>query len=93
MISGLIDTIYNNIYFVIIGKFYSVTQLGYFTNATKLRDVSSKSISTAIQKVTYPVLSNIQEDNERLAVNYKKIVEINKLHIFPIYFRISFNSK
>lgn len=83
LLSGLIDTTYKNIYFVIIGKLYPTALLGYYTNASKLRDVSSQSISQAIQKVTYPVLSSIKEDEKRLASNYKKIIKMAAYLNFP----------
>ncbi|GAA0606426.1 lipopolysaccharide biosynthesis protein [Virgibacillus siamensis] len=84
LFSGLISTIQKNIYFVIIGKMYPVTQLGYFTNATKLRDVSAQSISQAIQKVTYPVLSRFKDDNKRLSVNYIRLIRCTAFVYFPI---------
>lgn len=83
LLSGLIDTTYKNIYFVIIGKLYPAALLGYYTNASKLRDVSSQSITQAIQKVTYPVLSSIKEEEKRLANNYKKVIKMAGYIIFP----------
>lgn len=83
LLSGLIDTFYKNIYFVIIGKIYPASLLGYFTNASKLRDVSSQSVSQAIQKVTYPILSGIQEDETRLASSYKRIIKMSSFLFFP----------
>ncbi|MFE4706049.1 lipopolysaccharide biosynthesis protein [Peribacillus simplex] len=84
MVSGLIDTVYNNIYFVIIGKFFSASQLGYYTNAVKLRDVVSQSITSSFQRVTYPVLSSIKEDEKRLKSGFRKVVKISSFIIFPV---------
>ncbi|MGL4876030.1 MAG: MOP flippase family protein [Clostridium sp.] len=86
LVSGLIDTIYNNLYYVIIGKVYSPTDLGYYTNAQKLRDVASNSVSVAVQKVTYPVLSKIQEEEEQLRVSYKKMIRAAVYVTFPFMF-------
>ncbi|MBO0991438.1 lipopolysaccharide biosynthesis protein [Bacillus sp. SD088] len=83
LLSSLIDTIYQNIYFIIIGKIYPVAQLGYYTNANKLKDVSSQSISQAIQKVTYPVFSNIQDDSKKLAGNYQRLIQMTSYLFFP----------
>ncbi|AOM81663.1 lipopolysaccharide biosynthesis protein [Salisediminibacterium beveridgei] len=83
LLSGLIDTTYKNIYFVIIGRLYPVDQLGYYTNAQKLRDTSTQSISQAISKVTYPVLSQMQDDQSRLAGNYKKLIQMTSFLMFP----------
>lgn len=84
LISGLIDKIFKNIYFVIIGKLFIVTELGYYTNATKIRDTISNSLTSAVQKVTYPVLSQIQSDSDRLAANYKRLIKTTGYIFFPL---------
>ena len=84
LVSGLIDTLYNNLYYLVIGKYYSATDLGYYTNAQKLRDVAATSISTSVQKVTYPVLSSIKDHNDKLRSVYKKIIRSSVYITFPI---------
>ncbi|MBA9025653.1 lipopolysaccharide biosynthesis protein [Peribacillus huizhouensis] len=84
LVSGLIDTIYNNIYFIIIGRVFSTAQLGYYTNAVKLRDITSQSITASVQRVTYPVLSGMQEDGERLKHGFRKIIKTSAFINFPI---------
>ncbi|TAA72305.1 lipopolysaccharide biosynthesis protein [Planococcus salinarum] len=84
LVSGLIDTIFVNIYFVIIGRQYSTGQLGYYTNASKFSDMSAQSLSTAIQRVTYPVLSSIKDEKDRLKQSYRKIIKMSAFIIFPI---------
>lgn len=88
LVSGLINTIYNNIYYLIIGKGFSAYELGYYTNASKVKDISTQSINTAIQKVTYPVLSNISDD-EKLKMSYIKLLKISAFIIFPIVMGLS----
>lgn len=83
LISGLIDTIYKNIYFVIIGKVYSTIQVGYYTNAVKLSDVSTQAVTSSIQRVTYPVLSSLQKDEDRLKNGFKKVLKTSAFIIFP----------
>lgn len=92
LLSGLIDTTYKNIYFVIIGKLYPAAHLGYYTNASKFRDVASQSITQAIQKVTYPVLSSIKEDEERLSYSYKKLIKITAFLYFPFMLGLAVTS-
>lgn len=84
LLSGLIDTLYNNIYFVIIGRFYSTTQLGFYTNAVKFSDMASQSISAAVQRVSYPVLSSIQDDELRLKQGFRKIIKTSAFINFPL---------
>lgn len=84
LVSGLINTLYNNLYFLIIGKAFSAVELGYYTNAQKLRDTASQSITSSVQKVSYPVLSSIKEDEDKLRATYKKIIKTSVFITFPL---------
>lgn len=84
MLASLITTIYSNIYYILIGRFYSAAQLGYYTNAVKLNDVASQTITAALQRVTYPVLSSIQDEEERLKYGFKKIIRTSTFLNFPL---------
>lgn len=84
LVSSLIDTIYNNIFSIIIGKLYPVTQLGYYTNAAKLGDVITNSMTGALQRVTYPVLSSIQNDEKSLKSSFQKLIGATAFVMFPI---------
>lgn len=84
LISGLIENIYKNIYFVIIGRFFSASELGYYTNAAKLQDVASQIISSSIQRVSYPVLSSMQEDKESLKIEFRRIIRTAIFLNFPL---------
>lgn len=90
LVSGLIDTIFTNIYFVIIGRQYSTAQLGYYTNASKFCDVAAQNLSATIQRVTYPVLSSIQNEKERLKQSYRKVIKMAAFIIFPIMIGLAF---
>jgi teichuronic acid exporter len=74
LISGLIDTIYRNIYLLIIGKFFSAVELGYYTRADQFSRLASQNLTGTVQRVSYPVLSMVQDDNERLKAGYKKLI-------------------
>lgn len=84
LLSGLLDTFYSNIYFLVIGRFYSTIQLGYYTNAVSFSDLASHSISSAVQRVSYPVLSSIQSDGERLRSGFRKIIKLSAFINFPL---------
>ena len=84
MISALIDTIYQNIYQMVIGKKFSAAELGYFTRAKSLVQLPSSNITSVMQRVTFPVLSELQDDEFRLKNNYRKLLKIAGFIIFPI---------
>lgn len=82
--SGLLDTIYNNIYPIVIGKFYNPAQLGNYSRALGWAQLPSANISSVIQRVTFPVLSEIQDDSLRLEKNYRKLLRLSSFVIFPL---------
>ena len=75
LVSGLIDTIWREIYQVVIGKVYAPSTLGQYTRAKQFSDIFSSNLSGVVQRVSYPVLSSIQDDNERLKQAYKKVIK------------------
>lgn len=74
LISGLIDTIYRNVYYLIIGKFFSAQELGFYTKANEFKNLPSQNLNAIIGRVTYPVLSTLQDDIPRLRNNYQKLI-------------------
>ena len=84
MLSGLLDTLYRNIYQLVIGKAFSAESLGHFTNAHKFSDLPSSNLTTVLQRVTYPILCTIQDDDERLSLAYRKFLRLSAFIIFPL---------
>ena len=83
-LSSLLSTIYNNVYVIIIGKIFPAAQLGFYTQADTLRMFPVRNIATALQKVTYPIFSTIQDDNLRLKEAFKKITAVLYFIIVPV---------
>lgn len=75
LVSGLIDTVCTRIYQIVIGKFYSPAMLGQYTRADQFASIASSNITTVVQRVSYPILSSVQDDKERLKNGYKKIIK------------------
>jgi len=82
LVAGLINTIYDNVFFVIIGKLFSANDLGYFTQAKKLSDLSSHSITQSLQRVMYPAFSYIKEDNAKLKEVFRKSIKLTSFVSF-----------
>lgn len=82
LLSGILDTIYKNVYYIVIGRFYSSAQLGQYTRAEQFNSIFSSNLTSIVQRVSYPVLSNIQEEPERLREAYRKIIKITMLVTF-----------
>ncbi len=84
LVSGLIDTVWREIYQVVIGKCYSPYTLGQYTRAQQFSSICSSNLNSVIQRVSYPVLSSIQDDKERLKAGYKRIIKISMLITFVL---------
>lgn len=80
----LIGTVYENIAPVIIGKYFSPAQLGEFNRAQGYAKMPSQNVTGTLQSVTFPVLSQIQDDNERLARSYRKMLRVSAFIVFPL---------
>lgn len=82
--SALLDTTYNNIYTLVIGKMFSSTTLGLYSRASGLAQYPSSNITGVLQGVTFPVLCSIQNEPERLANVYKRFLRLSAFIIFPL---------
>jgi len=74
LLISLVAALYKNISNLIIGKTYSETILGYYTNADQYSQMPSNTIASITGKVSYPVMSEIQDDNEKLKANISKLI-------------------
>lgn len=82
--SGLLNETFKNLSPLIIGKFYTSADLGNYTRALHYSNLPSKNVTSVLQRVTFPVLASIQNDNERLCRNYRKIIRMSAFMIFPL---------
>lgn len=87
--SGLLDTIYNNLYTIVIGKVFSPTILGVYSKANSLAQFPSFNITSVVQTVSFPVLSTIQNEEERLADVYKRLLKLSAFIVFPLMVGLS----
>ena len=84
LLSGLMDTLYKNIYTIVIGKFYSAGDLGYFTKANQLASFPSSNITGILQRVTYPLLCENQGNKEVLRTRYRTFLRLSAYVVFPL---------
>lgn len=87
--SALLDTLYNNIYTLVIGKVFSSSTLGVYSKANALAQFPSSNITSVLQGVTFPVLSTIQNEDDRLADAYKRFLKIAAFVVFPLMIGLS----
>lgn len=92
-ISGVINTLYGNIFKLVIGKVFKASDLGYYSRAHGFAELPSQTLTTVIQRVTYPALCTIQDDDERLKDVYRRFLRMSAFVIFPMMAALAALSK
>ena len=82
-LSGVLDTVFQNLYVIVIAKVFSAPVAGLYFFANKIKELIVQQLVRSIQTVTYPALASVQNDNARLKQGYKKIVILMTIILFP----------
>ena len=69
---GLLNTIFDNIYLIVIGRVFSPTSLGYFVRADNLQKLPSTVLASIVTRITFPIFSKIKADLPRVKKGMKK---------------------
>ncbi|WP_148372659.1 lipopolysaccharide biosynthesis protein [Bacteroides bouchesdurhonensis] len=80
--SSLLDTTWTQLYQVVIGKCYTPATLGQYSRAYQFSNIFSQNLTNIVQRVSYPVLSSIQDDLERLKEAYRRVIKTTMLVSF-----------
>ncbi|MBC5864214.1 lipopolysaccharide biosynthesis protein [Flavobacterium turcicum] len=83
MFSGILDILFVNAYTIIIGKFFAPAQVGFYNRAESLQMFPVSAINSIIGKVTFPLFATIQNDDVRLKMVYKKIMQMVLFLVTP----------
>ena len=84
LLSNLVNEISNNIQGLLIGKFYSPATMGYYSKARSTEVLSSTFISSVMNQVSYPVLSEAQHDKPYMVRMLKKFTTVLAYITFPL---------
>ena len=75
MLSGLLDNIWKQLYQVVVGKFYSPATLGQYSRSREYANLFSANLTSIVQRVSFPALSEIQDEKERMIAAYRKVIK------------------
>ena len=84
LFGDLTNTIFNNIYIFIIGKYFSSAELGFYTKAKGYSGMIVQKTFSAIKIVSFPVFSGIQTNKEELKSKMRKFLTSTLFYIVPI---------
>lgn len=93
LMAGLYAQLLNNVYNICLGKFYPTSSLGYYTRAKSFADLSAGTIVSIIQQATFPVLTKIQDDKEKLVSVYSRMIRMSAFLIIPLMTLIALLAK
>jgi O-antigen/teichoic acid export membrane protein len=81
--SGLINTMYANMYALVIGKYFSPSNVGYYNRARQYASLPLQIINDVTVKVNYPVLAKFKDDDEQLLRSYKRLMCVPLYLLYP----------
>jgi O-antigen/teichoic acid export membrane protein len=84
LLSGLINAVFNNLYNVIIGKFFAVRLLGYYERSYAFSQQPVMILSGVLAKVTYPIMAEIRENKDRVSNMYRLLFQTSFFLAAPI---------
>ncbi|WP_333913752.1 lipopolysaccharide biosynthesis protein [Vibrio coralliirubri] len=93
LLSGLLDSVYKNVYSMFIGKNYNSAQLGIYNQANNLSLLPVTTMTNIVQRVSYPILSGIQGDESKFENLFLIILQLSTAIIVPIMLGINIISE
>lgn len=82
--TGIVSTALREVYSVAIGKVYRSSELGYYTRAVQTSDMVAITTNDIINAVTFPILSSLQDNREKMVQVYSRMLGMTAFFIFPI---------
>lgn len=89
LISRILASVYGHFIPLLIGKFYVPAALGYYSKGQRISLLPNTAIYGVVGSVTMPILSKIQDDDERLINVYNKYIKVFSLIIFFVMFLLA----
>lgn len=89
MISGIIDSIFRRVFYFVIGKYFNVATLGYYTQADQLGNLPVQNLTRTIQRVSYSSLSKVKDDMKNLKNHFRTITNLVMLISCPLMLGIA----
>lgn len=71
--AGIMNSMFDQIYASVIGRWYSAADVGYYTRAYALQQLPASNVATAIGRVMLPALSRVGDDRRKIYSHIKLI--------------------
>lgn len=90
LVSSLLDTVYNNIRSLIIGRMYSSSDLAYYNQGNQFPHTIVDNIDSSIDSVLLPSMSSAQDDSVRVKVMARRSIKISTYIMAPMMMGLAF---
>ena len=90
LVSSLLDTCYNNLRNLIIGKMYSASDLAFYNQGDKFPKLIVTNINTSIDSVLLPTMSSAQDDRERVKNMTRRAIKTSTYVMAPLMMGLAF---
>ena len=90
LVSSLLDTAYNNLRNLIIGKMYSSSDLAFYNQGDKFPKVIVTNINASIDSVLLPTMSSAQDDKERVKQMTRRAIKTSTYVMAPLMMGLAF---
>lgn len=88
--SSLLDTLYNNVRSLIIGKMYSASDLAYYNQGEKFPKFIVSNVNTSIDSVLLPTMSSAQDDRNRVKNMTRRAIKTSTYVMAPLMMGLAF---
>ena len=88
--SSLLDTLYNNVRSLIIGKMYSASDLAYYNQGEKFPKFIVSNVNTSIDSVLLPTMSSAQDDRNRVKNMTRRAIKTSMYVMAPLMMGLAF---
>ena len=93
IITNIFTIINNNLFSVLLGKFYSEREVGNFTQANKWNGMGHTTITGMINGIAQPVFTRVADDKARQLAVFRKLLRFTAFISFPAMLGLSLVSK
>ena len=89
LITNIFNQINNNIFALVIGKLYTKTEVGLYSQANKWNMMGAQTITGMVQGVAQPTFVQVGDDKDRLCHSFSKMLRFTCFVSFPVMFGLS----
>lgn len=93
LVSSLLDTVYNDIRQLIIGKMYSAADLAYYNQGKKFPNLIVTNINASINSVLLPTMSKVQDDRQHVKNMTRRAIKVSTYIMAPMMMGLAFTAE